>query len=181
MQILGITGLVCILSIVGFLLLIRSSGPKPKKALPAKEEIFKNLIGVHGFRRDFVETEDGTLAFYRIQPNNLTVLPEAVIEYQIEQMKELLQNEDDLSVFTTDGSEIGEENMRFFRERIQKETREPIREILRKDLEQFEDTHRRKTSSKQFFLILRIKCGTKNVMDGIFCCRCGWKRKDIHV
>lgn len=26
-----------------------------------------------------------------------------------------------------------------------------------------------------------IKCGTKNVMDGIFCCRCGWKRKDIHV
>lgn len=156
MQILGITGLVCIFSIVGFLLLIRSSGPKPKKALPAKEEIFKNLIGVHGFRRDFVETEDGTLAFYRIQPNNLTVLPESVIEYQIEQMKELLQNEDDLSVFTTDGSEIGEENMRFFRERIQKETREPIQEILRKDLEQFEDTHRRKTSSKQFFLILRM-------------------------
>ena len=92
MQILGITGLVCILSIVGFLLLIRSSGPKPKKALPAKEEIFKNLIGVHGFRRDFVETEDRTLAFFRIQPNNLTVLPESVIEYQIEQMKELLQN-----------------------------------------------------------------------------------------
>ena len=89
---IAITGGICILSILGFLLLIRKSGAKPSKVVPVREQEFKNLFGIKGFRRDFVETEGGTIAFFRIMPNNLTVLPEAVIEYQIEQMKQLLQN-----------------------------------------------------------------------------------------
>ena len=135
---IAITGGVCILSILMFLLLIRKSGAKPSKVVPVREQEFLNLFGIKGFRRDFVEAEGGTIAFFRIMPNNLTVLPEAVIEYQIEQMKQLLQNEDDLSVFCTDGSEIGEENIRFFKKRIAEEKRMEIKEILQRDMESFE-------------------------------------------
>ncbi|MBQ6105621.1 MAG: hypothetical protein IJL03_06715 [Lachnospiraceae bacterium] len=114
------------------------------------------MFGIKGFRRDFVETEGGTIAFFRIMPNNLTVLPEAVIEYQIEQMKQLLQNEDDLSVFCTDGSEIGEENVRFFKKRIAEEKRTEIKAILQADMESFEARHRQRTSLKQFFILLTM-------------------------
>ena len=86
-----VTGGICLMSILAFLILIRKSGAKPSKVVPVREQEFKTLFGIKGFRRDFVETEDGTIAFFRIMPNNLTVLPEAVIEYQIEQMKQLLQ------------------------------------------------------------------------------------------
>ena len=152
-----VTGCFCILSIVAFLLLVKSGGNGGNaKVFPLREQEFKNLFGINGFRRDFVDTDGGIIAFYRIMPNNMTVLPEAVIEYQIEQMKQLLQNEDDLSVFCTDGSEIGEENVRFFKKRIAEEIRPEIREILRKDLEFFESTHRQKTSLKQFFILLTM-------------------------
>ena len=153
---IAITGGVCILSILGFLLLIRKSGAKPAKVVPVREQEFKNLFGIKGFRRDFVEAEGGTIALFRIMPNNLTVLPEAVIEYQIEQMKQLLQNEDDLSVFCTDGSEIGEENIRFFQKRIKEEKRQEIKEILQRDMESFEARHRQTTSLKQFFVLLTM-------------------------
>ena len=103
-----VTGGICLLSIFAFLILIRKSWAKPAKVVPVREQEFKSLFGIKGFRRDFVDTEGGILAFFRIMPNNLTVLPEAVIEYQIEQMKQLLQNEDDLSVFCTDGSGNGQ-------------------------------------------------------------------------
>ncbi len=156
---LAVTGGICIVSIVAFLLLIKTSAPRAKgtKVLPVREQEFKTLFGIKGFRRDFVETGAGVIAFFRIMPNNLTVLPEGVIEYQIEQMKQLLQNEDDLSVFCTDGSEIGEENMRFLRKRIMEETRPEIRELLEKDLSAFENRHRQKTSSKQFFVLLTME------------------------
>ena len=141
---------------MAFLILIRKSGAKPSKVVPVREQEFKNLFGIKGFRRDFVETEGGTIAFFRIMPNNLTVLPEAVIEYQIEQMKQLLQNEDDLSVFCTDGSEIGEENVRFFKKRIAEEKRTEIKAILQADMESFEARHRQRTSLKQFFILLTM-------------------------
>ena len=156
MHFLVVTGGICLISIMAFLLLIRKSGVETSNAFPLREQEFKSLFGIKGFRRDFVDTEGGIIAFYRIMPNNLTVLPEAVIEYQIEQMKQLLQNEDDLSVFCTDGSEIGEENVRFFKKRITEEPRPEIREILRKDLESFESAHRQKTSLKQFFILLTM-------------------------
>ena len=151
-----VTGGICLLSIFAFLILIRKSGAKPAKVVPVREQEFKNLFGIKGFRGDFVETEGGTIAFFRIMPNNLTVLPEAVIEYQIEQMKQLLQNEDDLSVFCTDGSEIGEENVRFFKKRIAEEKRQEIKAILQADMESFEARHRQRTSLKQFFIILTM-------------------------
>ena len=153
---LAITGGFCLFSILAFLVLIRKSGAKPAKVVPVREQEFKSLFGIKGFRRDFVDTEGGILAFFRIMPNNLTVLPEAVIEYQIEQMKQLLQNEDDLSVFCTDGSEIGEENIRFFQKRIKEEKRPEIRAILQSDMENFEARHRQRTSLKQFFIILTM-------------------------
>ena len=156
---LAATGGICIVSIVAFLLLVKTSAPRGKsaKVLPVREQEFKTLFGIKGFRRDFVETEAGVIAFFRIMPNNLTVLPEGVIEYQIEQMKQLLQNEDDLSVFCTDGSEIGEENMRFLKKRIAEEKRPEIRELLTQDLSAFENRHRQKTSSKQFFVLLTME------------------------
>ena len=156
---LAVTGGICVVSIIAFLLLIKTSAPraKGKKVLPVREQEFKTLFGIKGFRQDFVETEAGVIAFFRIMPNNLTVLPEGVIEYQIEQMKQLLQNEDDLSVFCTDGSEIGEENMRFLKKRIAEEKREKIRELLEQDLSAFENRHRQKTSSKQFFVLLTME------------------------
>ena len=150
------TGGICLLSILAFLILIGKTGAKPSKVVPVREQEFKTLFGIKGFRRDFVETEDGTIAFFRIMPNNLTVLPEAVIEYQIEQMKQLLQNEDDLSVFCTDGSEIGEENIRFFKKRIAEEKRPEIKAILQQDMESFEARHRQRTSLKQFFILLTM-------------------------
>ena len=153
---LAITGGICLFSILAFLILIRKSGAKPVKVVPVREQEFKSLFGIKGFRRDFVDTEGGFLAFFRIMPNNLTVLPEAVIEYQIEQMKQLLQNEDDLSVFCTDGSEIGEENIRFFQKRIKEEKRPEIKAILQSDMESFEARHRQRTSLKQFFVLLTM-------------------------
>ena len=153
---LAITGGFCLFSILAFLVLIRKSGAKPAKVVPVREQEFKSLFGIKGFRRDFVDTEGGILAFFRIMPNNLTVLPEAVIEYQIEQMKQLLQNEDDLSVFCTDGSEIGEENIRFFQKRIKEEKRPEIKAILQQDMESFEARHRQRTSLKQFFVLLTM-------------------------
>ena len=153
---LAITGGICLFSILAFLILIRKSGAKPAKVVPVREQEFKSLFGIKGFRRDFVDTEGGILAFFRIMPNNLTVLPEAVIEYQIEQMKQLLQNEDDLSVFCTDGSEIGEENIRFFQKRIKEEKRPEIKAILQQDMESFEARHRQRTSLKQFFVLLTM-------------------------
>ena len=153
---LAITGGICLFSILAFLVLIRKSGAKPAKVVPVREQEFKSLFGIKGFRRDFVDTEGGILAFFRIMPNNLTVLPEAVIEYQIEQMKQLLQNEDDLSVFCTDGSEIGEENIRFFQKRIKEEKRPEIKAILQQDMESFEARHRQRTSLKQFFVLLTM-------------------------
>ena len=153
---LAITGGICLFSILAFLVLIRKSGAKPAKVVPVREQEFKSLFGIKGFRRDFVDTEGGILAFFRIMPNNLTVLPEAVIEYQIEQMKQLLQNEDDLSVFCTDGSEIGEENIRFFQKRIKEEKRPEIKAILQRDMDSFEARHRQRTSLKQFFVLLTM-------------------------
>ena len=153
---LAITGGICLFSILAFLILIRKSGAKPAKVVPVREQEFKSLFGIKGFHRDFVDTEGGILAFFRIMPNNLTVLPEAVIEYQIEQMKQLLQNEDDLSVFCTDGSEIGEENIRFFQKRIKEEKRPEIKAILQSDMDSFEARHRQRTSLKQFFVLLTM-------------------------
>ena len=68
---LAITGGICLFSIRAFLVLIRKSGAKPAKVVPVREQEFKSLFGIKGVRRDFVDTEGGILAFFRIMPMSI--------------------------------------------------------------------------------------------------------------
>ena len=43
---IAVTGGICILSILMFLILIRKSGAKPSKVVPVREQEFMNLFGI---------------------------------------------------------------------------------------------------------------------------------------
>lgn len=160
-----IVGAVFALAAIGYLVLHRGGkSPTPKKAEPAadgtKKRSGKSVQQFFGFRRftpNGTETSGGTLAFFEIHPNNLTVLPDYVVTDQIWRLQMILQQEEDVELLCLDGSDTGKENLRFLRERIATEENPRIRALLEADLEAFEAAHLANTSIRQFYLVIRTQ------------------------
>lgn len=130
---------------------------RKKEKKNGKGKSVQKFFDFEAFTNLGVISKTGTLAIFEITPNNLTVLPEHVIADQIWHLQMLLQQNGDLEILCTDGADTGEENLRFLRRRIAEETNDKIRELLRKDLETFENAHLVNTSIRQFYLVLRMQ------------------------
>lgn len=124
----------------------------------------QKFFGFTGFDPLGIKTEDGSvLALFEVTPNNLTVLPAHVIHYQIWHMQMLLQQCEEVELLALDGSETGEENLRFLNARIAEEENPAVKVLLEQDRDSFVDAHFWSTSIRQFTFVLRLK-GTREQM-----------------
>lgn len=148
---------------LGYLILHRgkaTGGQENKEKAVTEKKGGKSLQQFFGFRKfseNGTETNSGTLAFYEIKPNNLTVLPEHVTAEQIWHLQMILQQEEGVELLCLDGSDTGKENLRFLQRRIAEEENPRIRKLLEADREAFEAAHLANTSIRQFYIAIRMQ------------------------
>lgn len=115
------------------------------------------LLGIREIREDGLVTDSGYLAVLRIQPVNLSVLPEDGIRAKVAALTTLLSGHEALEWLAVDDQESFEANKAFCRQRLQKETLPAIRRLLEQDRAHLDRIQTALAASRAFYLLFRFR------------------------
>ena len=94
----------------------------------------RRLLGIKSIEDGYILREDSSeIYFFKIQPYNLAVLSNDVIENKIDAFTEILKVMDEMSIFCLDGSEDFSSNKNNLKRRINEETNPAIKKLLQKE------------------------------------------------
>ena len=87
----------------------------------------QGLIGLERFTRFGVKTDKAELAFFSVEPTNISVLSAANIDVKIHHLMMLLSTIPDLEILALDSCECFDSNKNHLRKRLEKEQNEAVR------------------------------------------------------
>lgn len=117
----------------------------------------QQLLGVREIRDSRIVTEDGSLAFFILQPDNLSVLPEAGIRARIRQLTNLLGAVDHVELLAMNSRESFARNRAYYLKRAQQEPEPAIRALLQKDRAHLDSIQMHMTLAREFCLLIRMR------------------------
>lgn len=117
----------------------------------------QQLLGVREIRDSRIVTEDGNLAFFILQPDNLSVLPEAGIRARIRQLTNLLGAVDHVELLAMNSRESFARNRAYYLQRAQQEPEPAIRALLQKDRAHLDSIQMHMTLAREFCLVIRMR------------------------
>ena len=117
----------------------------------------QSLFGLKGFSKYGLETENGTLVYFNVQPTNISVLSKESIEIKIRNMMLLLCLVPDIEIVCTDSCECFDGNKAYMKKRHDSEYSEPIKKLLKQDMEHLDDIQLEMSAARQFMFCLRLK------------------------
>ena len=127
-----------------------------KKKRRGKNSV-QELLGIKGFTKYGVLTNEGELIYYRVAPTNISVLSADNMQAKINKMTELLKAYPDLELCCLDAAESFDSNKAFLRFRHDDEGNSKVRELLVKDSDGFDDMQAEMATARQFMFIIRLK------------------------
>jgi hypothetical protein len=117
----------------------------------------RRLLGIKSIEDGYILREDSSeIYFFKIQPYNLAVLSNDVIENKIDAFTEILKVMDEMSIFCLDGSEDFSSNKNNLKRRINEETNPAIKKLLQKEYDEVTYLQQNSTTSRVFLLAFRI-------------------------
>ena len=93
----------------------------------------QGLIGLERFTRFGVKTDKAEIAFFSVEPTNISVLSAANIDVKIHHLMMLLSTIPDLEILALDSCECFDSNKMYVKKRLQTEQNEAVRKLLQAD------------------------------------------------
>ena len=117
----------------------------------------QGLIGLERFTRFGVKTDKAEIAFFSVEPTNISVLSEANIDAKIHRLMMLLSTIPDLEILALDSCECFDTNKVYVKRRLQTEQNEAVRKLLQADYDFLDEIQVGMSSARQFMFAVRFR------------------------
>ena len=122
-----------------------------------KNNAVQGLIGFERFTRFGVKTDKAEIAFFSVEPTNISVLSEANIDVKIRYLMTLLSTVPDLEIIALDSCECFDSNKIYVKDRLQNEQNEGVRKLLQADHSFLDEIQAEMSSARQFMFAIRFR------------------------
>ena len=122
-----------------------------------KKNSVQSLIGFERFTRFGVKTDKAEIAFFSVEPTNISVLSAANIDTKIRHLMTLLSTVPDLEIIALDSCECFDTNKVYVKKRLQTEQNEAVRKLLQEDFDFLDEIQVEMSSARQFVFALRFR------------------------
>ena len=117
----------------------------------------QSLIGFERFTRFGVKTDKTEIAFFSVEPTNISVLSAANIDTKIRHLMTLLSTVPDLEIIALDSCECFDSNKIYVKNRLQNEQNEGVRKLLEADYSFLDEIQSEMSSARQFMFAIRFR------------------------
>ena len=117
----------------------------------------QSLIGFERFTRFGVKTDKAEIAFFSVEPTNISVLSGANIDTKIRYLMTLLSTVPDLEIIALDSCECFDSNKIYVKERLEIEDNESVRKMLQADHSFIDEIQAEMSSARQFMFAIRFR------------------------
>ena len=115
-------------------------------------------IGAVNIEPNGVETnKNDFLVYFLVQPDNIAVLSETAVRTKIMALSGVIKGYDCIEFSCINSRENFDSNKNFYKERLEKEHSQKIRELLEKDIAHLDRVQIQTASAREFLFILRFK------------------------
>lgn len=122
-----------------------------------KKNSVQGLIGFERFSRFGVKTDKAEIAFFSVEPTNISVLSAASIDTKIRYLMTLLSTIPDLEIIALDSCECFDSNKNYVKKRIENEKNEAVRKLLQADYSFLDEIQAEMSSARQFMFAVRFR------------------------
>ena len=129
---------------------------KERKRLKQRQST-RQLMGIRKLLPHGVAIPGGSLVFFLIHPDNLSVLSAEGIRQRVTALSNLYRAEEQVEVLGLDSRESFQQNQVYYQTRLEEETTPKIRELLQKDISYLDEIQTTSASSREFVLVLRME------------------------
>ena len=129
---------------------------KERKRLKQRQST-RQLMGIRKLLPHGVAIPGGSLVFFLIRPDNLSVLSAEGIRQRVTALSNLFRAEEQVEVLGLDSRESFQQNQVYYQTRLEEETTPKIRELLQKDISYLDEIQTASASSREFVLVLRME------------------------
>ena len=129
---------------------------KERKRLKQRQST-RQLMGIRKLLPHGVAIPGGSLVFFLIHPDNLSVLSAEGIRQRVTALSNLFRAEEQVEVLGLDSRESFQQNQVYYQTRLEEETTPKIRELLQKDISYLDEIQTTSATSREFVLVLRME------------------------
>ena len=129
---------------------------KERKRLKQRQST-RQLMGIRKLLPHGVAIPGGSLVFFLIHPDNLSVLSAEGIRQRVTALSNLFRAEEQVEVLGLDSRESFQQNQVYYQTLLEEETTPKIRELLQKDISYLDEIQTTSASSREFVLVLRME------------------------
>ena len=124
----------------------------------------QSLIGFERFTNYGIKTEKAEIAFFSVEPTNISVLSEVNIDNKIHHLMTLLTSVPFLEIMALDSFEYYDSNKAYVKARLQEEQNVSIRKLLLADLDFLDGIQIEMSTARQFLFAIRFKREKENII-----------------
>ena len=117
----------------------------------------QNLFGLRTFGKYDLQTDKAGLAFFSVQPTNISVLSAENIDVKIHHLMMLLSMIPELEIICLDSCECFDGNKVHIKNRLKSEENPHIRKLLNQDAAFLDDIQVEMSTARQFLFCIRFK------------------------
>jgi hypothetical protein len=117
----------------------------------------QGLIGLERFTRFGVKSDKAEIAFFSVEPTNISVLSAANIDVKIHHLMMLLSTIPDLEILALDSCECFDTNKVYVKKRLQTVQNEAVRKLLQADYDFLDEIQVEMSSARQFMFAIRFR------------------------
>ena len=117
----------------------------------------QGLIGLERFTRFGVKSDKAEIAFFSVEPTNISVLSAANIDVKIHHLMMLLSTIPDLEILALDSCECFDTNKVYVKKRLQTEQNEAVRKLLQADYDFLDEIQIEMSTARQFMFAVRFR------------------------
>ena len=129
-----------------------------------KKNSVQALMGFERFTNYGIKTEKAEIAFFSVEPTNISVLSEVNIDNKIHHLMTLLTSVPFLEIMALDSFEYFDSNKAYVKARLQEEQNGSIRKLLLADLDFLDGIQIEMSTARQFLFAVRFKREKENVI-----------------
>ena len=122
-----------------------------------KKNSVQKLIGFENFTKYGIKTDRAEIAFFSVEPTNISVLSAANIDVKIHHLMTLLSTIPDLEIIALDSCECFDGNKNYVRKRPKIAENEAVRKLLQADYDFLDEIQTEMSSARQFMFAIRFR------------------------
>ena len=117
----------------------------------------QSLIGLERFSKYGVKTGKAEIAFFSVEPTNISVLSASNVDLKIHHLMMLLSTIPDLEILALDSCECFDSNKVYVKKRLHTEQNESVRKLLQADYDFLDEIQVEMSSARQFMFAVRFR------------------------